>query len=292
MRYAIFCQDPLNPRSVDPAFSAELLAAEEAGFVPLLLDHDALDHRINASVALKRTHINEPGLAVFRGWMLRSEAYTALNEALHGRGVELLTNPSAYETLHHAPLSYPFLSAFMPKTTWIAIDRLETPDAVASALGQFGGAPVVIKDWVKSQASGYWSEACYIPDASDLNHAGKVIARFQELQGESLVGGIVFKAYVPLVPRGKPADEYRAFVVGGRIVGCWPRSPGATKLPAPPAELLTQIASAVPSPFASMDFGIDEHGKWWLLESGDGQVSGLPHGDLARQLFQALSALH
>lgn len=290
-RYAIFCADPLNPRSAEPDFVAEVAAAREAGFTPVLLDHDALDHRIDAADALRKARFAEPGFAVYRGWMLKSEAYRALNGALIERGVQLLTKPEAYDACHHAPGSYDALSAFMPKAVWVTEDKLGDPAAINSALANFGASAVIIKDWVKSQAAGYWSEACFIPNASETNQASRVVERFRELQGDSLVGGVVFKAYVPLHPVGKPADEHRAFVVGGHVVGCWPRSEAAGASAGPPDELLTQVASRVPSPFASADFGVDDEKQWWLLEVGDGQVSGLPSEVVAEPLFQAIAAL-
>jgi hypothetical protein len=40
--YAIFCANPLDPRSVEPDFSLEFAVAREAGFSPMLIDHDEL----------------------------------------------------------------------------------------------------------------------------------------------------------------------------------------------------------------------------------------------------------
>lgn len=289
--YAIFCADPLDGRSVEPDFRAEAAAASDAGFNVVTLDHDALDHRTDALRALKKTRFTGPGLAVYRGWMLRSEAYKVLYDELLSRGVRMVVEPAAYDACHHAPGSYAALSDFMPRTTWVEANRLDDTSAVGDALTRYGTSAVVIKDWVKSQAAGYWTEACFIPNASRLDQAAGIIARFRELQGDSLVGGVVLKAYIPLVPVGAPADEYRAFVVGHRVVGCWPRSSGARELSGPPDQMLAEIASRLPSPFASADFGIDGQGKWWLLEVGDGQVSGLPDMEAAKPLFRALSNL-
>ena len=287
--FLIFCSDPLNPRSAEPAFAAEVVAAQAAGFTVSLLDHDALDHGIDADAALRKTRFDAEGGAVYRGWMLTSPAYASLFAALADRGVTLLTTPEAYTACHHAPGSYPALSQWMPKTAWLPLSEAEDAEAVRTALRQFGSSAIIIKDWVKSQAAGYWNEACYIADASATAAAARVIARFRELQGESLVGGLVFKAYVPLLPLGQPAHEVRAFVVNGKPVGCWPRSEQAGFLPPPPDALLQQVAAQIPSPFASADFALDADGKWWLLEVGDGQVSGLPDPEAAGVVFPALA---
>lgn len=287
--FVIFCADPLDPRSIEPSFAPEAEPARTAGFTIVRLDHDELDRRDEAEAALRKARFDAQGTAVYRGWMLRSAAYNALFDVLRGRGIELVTSPAEYAACHHAPGSYAALAPWMPKTVWLDASRLDDTTAVRTVLAPLGAAPVILKDWVKSQASGYWNEACYIPDASDQDQVKRTIARFRELQGDSLVGGLVFKRCIPLLPGGAPAHEYRAFVVKGQVVGCWPRSPQAAALGPPPAALLRQIAQKLPSPFASMDFGLDVEGRWWLLEVGDGQVSGLPDPTAAAAIFAALA---
>ena len=180
---------------------------------------------------------------------------------------------------------------WMPHTAWVPLTSIDEVGAIQAVLSEFGSDPIIVKDWVKSQAAGYWKEACFIPDASNIDAALRVIDRFRELQGESLVGGLVFKRYIPLVPAGAPALEQRAFMVGGKVIGCWPRTERAAELGSPPASLLEAIASAIPSPFASADLGRDLEGQWWLLEVGDGQVSALPQEDAAGAIFAALMRL-
>jgi ATP-grasp domain, R2K clade family 3 len=287
--YAIFCANLLDPRSVEPDFSLEFVAAREAGFSPILIDHDELDQRISPGAALRKARIDEPGIGIYRGWMLRSEAYTALFDALLERGVRLLTSPEEYAACHHAPRSYASLENWMARMTWVPLSAIDDHDEVRASLAQFGSSAVLLKDFVKSQAAGYWNEACYISDASDLDQVGRVVGRFRELQGDSLVGGLVFKAYIPLQPSDAPAHEYRAFIVGSRVVGCWPRSDLARELVPPPTELMAQVAAKIPSPFASADFGLDQSGRWWLLEVGDGQVSSLPEPEAANSVFEALA---
>jgi hypothetical protein len=287
--YAIFCANPLHPRSVEPDFALEFERAREAGFSPILIDHDELDRRINPEGALRKTRFDAPGIGVYRGWMLRSEAYAALSDALFERGVRLLTSPEEYTACHHAPGSYALLKTWMSRMSWVPLPAIDDQAEVRAALAPFGSSAVLLKDFVKSQAAGYWSEACYIPDASDQDQVGRVVGRFRELQGDSLVGGLVFKAYIPLQPAGAPAYEYRAFFVDGQVVGCWPRSDLARGLGPPPAELMAQVGMKIPSPFASADFGVDQTGRRWLLEVGDGQVSGLPEPEAASPVFAALA---
>jgi hypothetical protein len=289
--YVLLCADPLSPRRVDPTFALDAEAARDAGMTCITFDHDHLDNRINPAAALRSMRVEEPGVAVYRGWMMRAEAYDALFHALSDRRVRLITSPSAYAACHHAIGSYPKLKKWMAETSWITCDRIHDTQDVQGALAVHGRSAVIVKDWVKSQASDYWNEACYIPDASDFEQASRVIARFIELQGDSLVGGLVFKRYLPLLPVGGPAYEYRAFIVNGKVVGWWPRFEMSAQPLPPPRQLLAEIAENVPSPFASADVAIDVHGQWWLLEVGDGQVSGLPSPDAAAPLMRQLAEL-
>lgn len=284
---AIFCADPMNERQIDPAYGAEAVAAVSNGVGTTQLDHDYLDQRVDALEAIKRSRTGEAHSALYRGWMMRSEAYFALYDALLSKGVRLLTSPAQYEACHHAPGSYAALAQWMPDAVFVPRDELDTPGRLERALAHFQGAPVIIKDWVKSQA-GYWDTACFVPNSSDFDKANTVIRTFRDLQGESLVGGIVFKAYKKLVNAGSHPLEFRAIILNGHSIGCWPRS-GATEISGPPQGLIDSIAAAVPSFFASADFGVDENGRWWLLEVGDGQVSEVPSAAAVNALYEGLA---
>jgi hypothetical protein len=289
--YALFPSDPLSPRNPDPAFAPEADVARALGFQISLLDHDELDRRIDPTAALRRAVFEEEGIAVYRGWMLSAPAYEALHAALASRDVDMITAPSQYASCHHAPGSHAALSQWSPEAVFVPKEDIGNPRDLLERLLPFGGAPVVLKDWVKSLASGYWKEACLIPDTSSADEVARVVSRFLELQGETLTGGLVFKRLLQLATHDGAALEYRAFAVDGRIVGRWPRSKEAADLPTPPDDLLEAVAALTPSPFASLDFGLDDDGRWWLLEAGDGQVSGLPHEDSAEPVFSALRDL-
>jgi hypothetical protein len=289
--YALFPSDPFAPQNPDPAFAPEAQAAIAHGFRIALLDHDELDRRIDPVAALRRVSFEGEGMVVYRGWMLSTSAYEAMHAELASRGAGMITSPAEYAACHHAPGSHAALSSWSPETIFVPKEEIKSPSGLFGRLSPFGGAPVIVKDWVKSQASGYWKEACLITDSSSSDEVARIVSRFLELQGETLTGGLVFKRLLPLVAHDGITLEYRAFSVGGRIVGRWPRSMEAADLPPPPDELMAAVAERVPSPFASLDFGLDLDGRWWLLEAGDGQVSGLPDEDSSTSVYAALRGL-
>lgn len=287
----LFPCDPLSPRSPDPAFAPEAEIARACGFDVSLIDHDELDVRTDAAAALRKCVLAPGTTAVYRGWMIAADGYAALFDDLARRDVRMITDPSRYEACHHAPGGHAALSEWMPETVFVPPEEARDMDAVFRRLEAFDGAPLVLKDWVKSQASGYWLEACYVPDSSSMDEVARVVGRFLDLQGPTLCGGLVFKRHMPLASHGGVPLEHRAFAVDGRIVGSWPRSREAAALPSPPDDLLQAVASRAPSPFASLDFALEENGRWWLLEAGDGQVSGLPDAAAALPMFEALRML-
>ncbi len=81
----VFCSDPLNPRQPDEAYQAEAAAAERLGIPFALVDHDALAHDNDPVKAVRRVpQQTDPGLGVYRGWMLIPDQYRLMYEALAG----------------------------------------------------------------------------------------------------------------------------------------------------------------------------------------------------------------
>jgi len=286
MSYIIHCSDPIEPAAPDSAFATEAAIASQHGLSSLLIDHDALLAG-DIKRACKRIRADEPGAAIYRGWMMPAAAYTRLHEALDARGITLMTTPAAYAIGHHLPEAHRHLAQWMPEMRTIPLADIDQPAALTSALAVFQSQAVTVKDWVKSQASGYWTEACFIPDASATEAAQHIVNRFRALQGDDLTGGLVFRRYEVLAMIDDEPVEWRCFCLNGVVIGCWPRFRGEACDP-PPPDLLASVAATLPSPFFTADFALGQDGRWWLMETGDGQVSGFPQG-AAEAVLQALA---
>lgn len=282
----LYCSNPLAPAEPEPDFATEAEVARRLGLPISLIDHDALERDGDLCRCLRRLGTVEPGPALYRGWMLRAEAYDRLYRALAARGLNLVTTPEHYVLAHHWPEAYPYLAEWTAGTRWIAAEALNEAATIALLAG-FSGRPVVIKDWVKSQAAGYWESACFIPDASDTPAALVVVKRFLDLQGGSLTGGLVVRDFMALSKIGGQTEEWRALVVDGVACSCDPRF--ASPREPPPADLIARVARALPSRFFSADFARRADGGWSLIEVGDGQVSGLPSSADVTRLYAALS---
>jgi len=292
----VFCSDPLHSRQPDEAYQAEVAAAERLGIPFTLVDHDALAHDCDPVKAVRRVpHQPQPGLGVYRGWMLTPELYRHLYEALGAKGVRLLNDPAAYRHCHHLPESYSAIEPHTPRSVWIKTTGDVSTDEIMDLLRPFGSAPVVVKDYVKSRKH-EWAEACFIPSASDRPSVERVVRRFLELQGDDLSEGLVFREYVEFEPLGRHpksgmplTKEFRLFFLDGQLVFWTPYWEGADyRVSVPPVERFAAVAGGVRSRFFTMDVAQRRGGDWLIVELGDAQVAGLPEHADVDQFYKAL----
>jgi hypothetical protein len=294
----LFCDDPLSQRAPDPSYAAEAEAVRTLGAEHALVGYEALVGG-DAAGAVRRVPASASArLGVYRGWMLRPERYAALHAALAARGVALINDPAAYRHCHYLPESYPAIEPWTPRSVWLPVGPGFALARVHEALRPFGSAPVIVKDYVKSQKHA-WREACFIPDASDRAAVERVVGRFLQLQGEDLAEGLVFREYVELEsagthPRsGMPlAREFRLFVLDGEPLATfryWSEGDYGGDA-APPLAELGQATARVRSRFFTMDVARRTDGRWIVVELGDGQVAGLPDDAAAGRFYGALLA--
>lgn len=92
--------NPLRPRRPDDHFAAEAHAARAAGIDVAVVDHDAL---IRSDPRRAVWAVPDRSVAVYRGWMLRSEQYDAFAEVLAAGGVTLRTSSDQYRRAHELP---------------------------------------------------------------------------------------------------------------------------------------------------------------------------------------------
>jgi len=298
----IFCSDYWDRLAPDPAYQAEVRAAEKLGLDYCLINFEALTEQRNAARALSRV---EPAVseevAVYRGWMLKPHIYERLYAALAEKGFLLINTPAAYKHCHYLPESYHMIEDCTPRSLWIKAETGMHIDEIMACLRVFGDKPVVVKDFVKSRKH-EWDEACYIPSASDRDAVERVVTRFLQLQGEDLSEGLVFREFVEFEPltahskSGMPlTKEFRLFVLDGQIIlstEYWEEGDyGADRKATPPLDTFRQIAQKIQSRFFTLDVALKKDGSWSIIELGDAQVAGLPEKIDVDAFYQALAAL-
>ncbi|HEX9998223.1 MAG TPA: ATP-grasp domain-containing protein [Abditibacterium sp.] len=297
----LFPADSLQKSQVETDYQVEWDGAKAANFEVAIFDFDELLRGESARQILRfLPREAEIQNVILRSWMLSVENYGRLETMLIERGFSLLTSANNYEFAHHFPGFYPFLENYTPRSITIPLAEFKQGDnldfaPIAARLQSFGDAPLVVKDWVKSQKH-RWHEACFIPRASDLVSAEKVVRRFLELQGEFLTGGVVLRAFLELKSVGTHPKsglpltaEWRVFVLDGKPFFTAPYWDGADygtlKLD---LDFVRERAKTIPARFFSLDVAQTIDDEWKVIEIGDGQVSGLPSVQFASEFFSAL----
>jgi len=182
--------DPLRPRRPDEHFAAEATAARDADITVARIDHDALADPGGAERAVARVP-DADGPAVHRGWMMNSNSYAALADALTAKGVRLRTDAAQYQQAHELPGWHAALAPVTPQAEWTDGD---SQAGFRAACERLGPGPAVLRDYVKSMKH-HWHEAACIPDVADAAAAWKVAARFRELRDEEFTGGFVLRHF-------------------------------------------------------------------------------------------------
>ena len=274
--------DVLRPDRPDEHFAPEVQAARDAGHEVALVDHDAA----GADGGAGRSVSQVPGsttfrAAVYRGWMLRSEQYTAFSQALAARGAVLRTDPAQYRQAHELPGWYDAVAEVTPRSVWTVGDG---HDDFVEACARLGPGPAVLRDYTKSMKH-YWHEAAFVPDAADPEASWTVASRFRQLRDEDFTGGFVLRRFEELT-----RAEARTWWVDGvcRLVGAHPDTPHDV----PAAVDLEAVAPGVAAmrlPFVTVDLALRADGVWRVVEIGDGQVSDRPTTMSPADLVRALS---
>ncbi|PNV62955.1 hypothetical protein C0033_05315 [Clostridium sp. chh4-2] len=223
---------------------------------------------------------SENGICIYRGWMLKPDQYEELYHLLKEKSVELINTPEAYENCHEFPLSYHKIEQLTPKTMVFPEGSAIDWDEVKENLGTF-----MMKDYVKSV------KGTEFPQYFDYNCTNEMleqsVIRFKELRGSLYTKGIVLKQFIRLKRYGETTNEYRAFYLDGRLLTLSPNSNQSKECNKVPDSFLKMIPK-LDSRFYTIDFAETEDGGWQVIETGDGQVSGLSPNQYVFKFYDEL----
>ena len=288
----IFCDSVIDNKAIEPDYEVEKKSAVLAGFDFSLISFEELtDGNISAALRFVKQLENKE-LGIYRGWMLTPSQYGNLYEGLLKKNIELINSPAEYRHCHYLPDSYDKIESKTPKSNWTTeFDN----SSIIALTKEFGTGPIIVKDFVKSEKHN-WEDACFIPDASNLDKVRNVVNRFIELRGDSLNEGLVFRQFEELEyltdhsRSGMPlTKEFRIFFTNKKIVKVfdyWDEGEyGETK---PELDTFEEIAQNIESNFFTMDVAQKKDGNWIIMELGDGQVAGLPDNADRNEFYQEL----
>ena len=248
----------------ETVFSAEHRAAKDIqGLDVRLCNYDEFD--AGAQLRLNRP-VGEPASCIWRGWMMLPNQYVRFYEQCRRLNLELITDPCAYELMHCFPNAYKRMAAGDTPHMEVFGDRV-LADIVNDAFDAF-----MMKDFVKSVKQTGFPQCIETPLTQE--ECDRLSERFIELRGNLYTGGIVCKQYVELKKYAMRTNEWRGFYLRGKLLNLSGNSMQFPVCPRPPADLVGRM-EGFDSPFYTVDFGELDDGSWIVLETGDGQVSGL-----------------
>jgi len=298
----IFCADPMDHEAPDSMYIDEVASATHAGLRFVMLDYVALTEQENVARAIRDIPVQEEQeTAVYRGWYLNIQQYTALYDALLSRNIRLVNQPQQFRHAQHLPESLTIIREHSPETVWFETDGKEINSTMLmNLLMRFSGSPLFLRDYVRAERQ-YWYEACYISSASDETAVRNTIARLVELRGDNLEGGLVFREFVEFEPLVEQGSRYRMPLVKEFRFFFLNQKPIATvhywKVPdygihdAPDHELFMKIVQQVRSNFFTIDVAQRIDGTWMIIDLGDAQVAPLPEMVDMDRFYAALAGL-
>ena len=264
---------PLYPNDVDPDYKTEYNLADIMGLGILYYDYEKLVQDTKVKIPqFFRKKTFETSNVIMRGWMLKVEDYAFLYHYLAERGHTLINTPEQYKRCHWLPESYPHLKAFSPATLYSPGTDIEV---LWCLVQRMGGKDFILKDYVKSEKG--IPHLFKIDGNIKKSEFAKIINEFVEERGKLFNEGIVLREFIDLKKYDGEVNEWRCFVLNGEVADLSQNSNIKGLIAAPAKELVKFTCDTLRglSNFFTVDFAEKENGSWIVIETGDGQVSGL-----------------
>ena len=261
----MFPSDYFDPKKPDEAYLREYEAVCRISGEVLLFDYDGFVRGEKIKLYPNNYYKGE---CIYRGWMLSHRQYRDLYVYLEKSGIRLINTPEQYNYCHMFPLVYPKIKEFTPKILYYR-------EGLPIDWNEVKFPRFMVKDYVKS-VKGH-DFPMFFETPAEPEAMNRRIAEFKELRGSLYTGGIVLKEFVDLKKYGGATNEYRAFYLNGERLSLAKNSNQAENCPLPPHEFADSFIK-IGKHYFTVDFAELPDGNWIVLETGDGQVSGLSPG--------------
>lgn len=276
----LFPSDYYNVRCVDADFKEEYAAAAAAEVWNIALF--GYDQWLNEGKLVLTGVPAGKHQTVYRGWMMKPEQYRRFYTQLLQNGIQLITSPEEYETMHIFPNVYRYFGSDTARMKIYPLHAKIDIEDVKQSFRRF-----MVKDFVKSvkgtESPRFFDQSVTQEEFDDWMKV------FYQYRGYLLTGGICIKEFLDLKQYDHKTNEYRVFYMN-HIPAAISRNSGQNILtPFPPEKLIEKYRN-LPSPYYTVDFAQLSDDSWRIIEAGDGGVSGLPEGqdpyEYYRKLFQ------
>lgn len=212
---------------------------------------------------------------VWIGYIPTSERYQLLYRAAQTKGIRLINSPEEHLRCQEFDRAYPFLVGLTPQTV-----ILHSAEECAQAVQELG-LPLFVKGAVRSKKQLGW-KACVAENLQELEILVGELLENQSLE-RIIVRQLASLRYKQISRESFPfGREYRVFVCRNQVVGMgyyWEGIDPFGKLTPKEFEAINTLAleasRRLSVPFISVDLGQQEDSSWTVIETGDGQFSGL-----------------
>lgn len=286
MKYKIlFPNEPYNRKEVDSSYKSEYNVSKTIGMVSYFYDYDVF---VDDGKLISNIDFTDPCTIIYRGWMLKPEKYTELYNTILDKSsgfIKLINDPTEYRNCHCFPNVYDLIKKYTPRM--VMVDNHNLVMQYKSILNNIE-YDFFIKDHVKSAKTDKGVEkidrniSCF-----DLM---KKVNDFVNERGKLFTGGIVLKEFVNLKKIDGKTNEWRCFFLNGKMLNLIQNSNLETES-FPSLELIYEVNRKLicSSKFFTVDFAQLEDDSWIVIETGDGQVSGLPNDSCSIPFYAKLS---
>ena len=272
----LFPSDYFNCNKIDAELEQEYKAAIKAGFNVMLFDYSSWFE----SRKLVLNQDSNSDLILYRGWMMKPELYCEFENQLLNLGYHLVVNSNAYKRLHEFVHVYPIIRGdTAPMMKFPLYTRIDV-EFIKSTLGRF-----MVKDYVKSVKGSDFP--VYFDSTITQSEFDGWMEKFYHYRGNLLTGGICIKKYLDLKKYDGHTNEYRVFYYFNEPMILMKNSNQTDACCKPPIELINKY-KMLDSPFFTLDFAQLEDDSWIIIESGDGQVSGITDSSQTEMFYKVL----
>jgi len=250
-----------NLKQVDENFLIEFNMCKKLQINTALYDHD----KFITDDYLKITNFSDDKI-ILRSWMLNKSQYLKLYNKLLIKNCKLINNIDEYLYCHYFPNVLQDIKNYCINSTWFYLSDMD--DKLLKLVHKNIKTDLIIKDFVKSEKGTNFFKINKDITFNDFKiFVNGFINERQPLFNE----GIVLKEYMKV-----KNNEWRAFILNGELISLDCNSINNC-LESPSIDYIKTMAKIInKSNFYTIDFIQKENNDWIILESGDGQVSGLP----------------
>jgi hypothetical protein len=140
MRF-IFPSNYFDRKQVDEAYAEEFNCLRDIGFETSVISIESITSETSKIFPIPASGSK----LVYRGWMLTTDEYSLLVDAVVAVGAEMWISTDEYRSNHYLPNWYSLISDLTPETHFFTID-----DDLEGGLNELGWNKFFIKDYVKS----------------------------------------------------------------------------------------------------------------------------------------------